>query len=329
MSDYTNLLDRITIYVGLSMFITGVIGNLLNAIVFYRTSVHNPSTLLLFLSSCSNLAFIFVGLFFRVMSTGFHLDWTIASATGCKTRYYFIQLFSLTSLSLLCYATIDQFFVTSQREKWRRLSKLSTTRRMILALITLWMLYSIPNALFSDVIQRTDGVMVCTFFTRNLNFNRFNAYFNLPLVWAIGPITVLIIFGTLTYRNVSLLQANQNRERVQRHLTSMILMHVILIIIGIIPLAFFYTYLAITFTASKDMNRKILESLLENLVSLVSYFSYSTSFFVYYLSSTTFRDQVQRLLHVSCRAHRIEPKRKTVLTLYPAGILHDFPTSRH
>ena len=321
MSQYTNLIDLTTIYAGLPLFITGVIGNLLNAIVFYRSNIHNPSTFLLFLSSCTNLVYMFVGLLSRVLAVGFDLDWTITSLTWCKARYYFIQLCSLTSVSLLCYATIDQFFVTSRTEKWRRFSTLSNTRKIILALIIFWILYSIPMALFSDVIERNIGVLVCSFFTKNLIFNRFAAYFSLPLVSAIGPITVLIMFGGLTYRNVSWLRANQNRERVQRQLTSMILLHVILIIISIIPLAFFYFYLAITLNDVKDVNRGFLENLIENLVSLISYFSYSTSFFVYFFSSTTFRCQLKRLLHL--RTPRVEPERKAVLSINPPRTPHD------
>ena len=321
MSKYANLIDLTTIYAGLPLFITGVIGNLLNAIIFYRSNIHNPSTFLLFLSSCMNLVYMFVGLLSRVLAIGFHLDWSIASPAGCKVRYYCIQLCSLTSVSLLCYATIDQFFVTSRAEKWRRLSTLANTRKIILALIIFWMFYSIPMALFSDVTERSAGVLVCSFFTKNLIFSRFAAYFNVPVVWAIGPIMVLIVFGGLTYRNVSWLRANRNRERVQRQLTSMILLHVILIIISIIPLAFFYTYLAITLNDVKDVNRRSVENLIENLVSLIWYFSYSTSFFVYYFSATTFRGQVKRLLHL--RTARIAPKRETMLTINPAKTLHD------
>ena len=303
MTTYTVILNQVTIYVGTPLFVIGVLGNLINACVFYKNNLQNPSTFLLFLVSCSNILYMHIGLLIRVLMTGFNVDLTFESVSWCKIRYALMQVCVLISISCTCYATLDQFFASSTQEKWRRLSRISLTRKVAFSLIIIWIVYSIPLLVFSNLVRRGNGKSICSIFTGSASFIKYAAYFNLPIVWAIAPICVLAIFGALTYRNVSLLRVNRNRERAQRHLTSMILLQIIFIIVGTIPLAFYYTYLAITLSIIKSPDRQALESLLENLVSLISFFTYSCSLFVYYFSSKTHCNQVKQLLRMTTRVN--------------------------
>jgi hypothetical protein len=305
MADYSVILNQFTIYVGSSFLITGLAGNLINAGVFYKNKFRNPTTFLLFLASCWNFMYITVGLLTRVLAAGLNVDVASNNRVWCKIRIYLIQLCALISISCICYATIDQFFVSSQHERLRRLSKISTTGTVICILIVYWILYSIPILFFSDFVQLGDGRIVCSF-TNNRHFIKFAAYFNLPIIWSIAPITVLITFGTLTYRNISLLKNVRNRERAQRYLTSMLLLYIIFIVIGTLPYAFFYVYSAITLNTVKSADRQALEKFLSNIVAVILYFSNSCSFFVYYTASATYRQQVKQFLHLSKGAPRGE-----------------------
>ena len=219
MSHYTFILNQFTLYVGSSFLIAGVLGNLINVGVFYKNNIRNPSTLLLFLASCFNILFISVGLLTRICAAGLNVDVASNNLSWCKARFYLLQLWALSSISCNCYATIDQYFVSSQREKLRRLSNISITVKVICILFLIWIVYSIPLIIYSNLIQLSDGSIACVF-VNNVGFNRYAAYFNLPIIWSITPISVLIIFGILTYRNISLLQNARSRERAQNHLTS-------------------------------------------------------------------------------------------------------------
>ena len=305
MSVYNIILKQITIYAGTSLFVSGVLGNLINICVFFKNNLENPSTFLLFLGSCSNIIYMYVGLLMRLLAVAFYTDLTALSISWCKMRFYLMQICILTSLFCICYAVVDQFFLSSNQEKWRRLSRISLTRKITLLSIVASILYSIPLIIFSDIIYKSNETFICTIFTYDLNFARFASYFTLPIIWAITPICVLIIFGVLTYRNISLLRGNLNRERTQRQLTSMILLHVIFIIVGTTPFAFFYIYLAITLSDIKSLERQALENLLENIVSLISYVPFSCSFFVYYFSSKTHRNHVKQLLHIHRRRNQV------------------------
>lgn len=245
MPDYTFILNQFTIYVGSLFLIAGVLGNLINAGVFFKNNLQNPSTLLLFLASCMNFLYITVGLLTRILAAGLNVDVASNSLGWCKARFYLLQLWSLSSVSCICYATIDQLFLLSQSEKLRRLSAISITRKVLCILLLFWIIYSIPLAIYSNLTVLSDGRIACVFVS-NIGFTRYASYFNLPIVWGFAPITVLIIFGILTYRNVSLLKNVRARERAQQHLTSMILLYIIFIIIGTLPYAFYYMYSAIT-----------------------------------------------------------------------------------
>jgi hypothetical protein len=314
MSIYNIISNQVTIYAGTSLFVIGVLGNSINACVFYKNNLKNPSNFLLFLVSCLNIIYIHIGLLTRVLAHGFNIDITILDTSWCKIRYFLVQVCSLTSLSCVCYAMIDQFFISSQYGRLRRLSKISTTRKVTLIIIFVWILYTIPTIIFTDHIPLSNGQIVCNSLPDNLAFIRFTSYFNLPIVWAIGPVSVLIVFGILTYHNINLMRGNRNRERTQRHLTSMILLQVIFITIGAIPFAVLYTYLGITLFVIKSPDRQALENFLENIVAIISYFSYSCSFFVYYFASRTYRNQVKQLLHIFRRHRQVAPMVNPIFT---------------
>jgi hypothetical protein len=305
MPDYPFIINKFTLYVGSVFLITGVLGNLTNVGVFYKNNLRNPSTLLLFLASCFNILFISVGLLTRITAAGFNVDVASNNSTWCKARLYLLQCWALSSISCICYATIDQYFASSQHAQLRRLSKISTTIKVVCIVLFIWIIYSTPLIIYSDLVRLLDGRTIC-YFLGNPGFLRYSSYFNLPIIWGIAPIAILVTFGILTYRNISLLQNVQNRERAQHHLTSMILLHVICIIIGNLPYASYYTYSAITLTTFKSVGRQQLETFLSNIVAVILYFSNSCSFFVYFLASATYRRQVKNFFHL-VKQTRVEP----------------------
>jgi hypothetical protein len=307
MPAYTSILNQFTIYVGSLFLITGVLGNLINAGVFYQNNLRNPSTLLLFLASCFNFLFIIVGLLTRILAAGLNIDVASNSLAWCKARFYLLQLWELGSVSCICYATIDQFFVSSQSERLRRLSRMSITVKVLCILLFFWILYSIPLLIYSNLIQLSDRRIACIFIS-NEGFTKYASYFNLPIIWGIAPITILITFGILTYRNISALKNIRTRERAQYHLASMILLHIIFIGVGTLPYAFYYTYAAITFHIAKSSDRQELETFLSNIVAVVLYFSNSCSFFVYYSATATYRQQVKRFFRLCGRTTQAEPR---------------------
>ncbi|UJR19563.1 hypothetical protein I4U23_022693 [Adineta vaga] len=136
-------------------------------------------------------------------------------------------------------------------------------------------------------------------------------YFTVPVLLSMAPIFFLIIVGALTYRNVSRLQGANARQRAQRHLVSMILLQTVFIVIGSVPYGLQSIYSAITTYTVKDSYRKAIEDAIFQIVNTIYYFPHAFSFFVYFISSTTFRDQVRTILHIPLKENRIIPLQGT------------------
>jgi uncharacterized membrane protein YciS (DUF1049 family) len=240
-----------------------------------------------------------------VLAVGFNLDWTLKNVGWCKMRLYISQVSSSISLSCVCNALLDQYFVSCQGEKWRRLSKLSITRLTTCLVSIVWILYALPIPILIELIPKGNGNVICSFINRD--YIRYLSYFGVPFLNAFIPIIFCAIVGMLTYRNISLVTFNRHRQQAQQHLTAMILLQIIFLITGSIPYGVFYIYIAITSTLMKSSDRLELEGLVSTIVSVFSYCSPIGAFFVYYFSSKAFCGQIKQLFKISPRQRPVQP----------------------
>ena len=295
MSLHTTITIPFVISIGLFFFVCGFFGNIFNIITFLKSDINNPSIILLFTSSCFSLIYLLDGLLTRVLAVGFSIDPTRTNLIWCKTRTYIGQTSSLISLTCICFAWCDQFFLSCQRQKYRRLSHLNRTKMAIFCIILFWLVYHIPFYVLAQHVSSGNQTYVCNVYAQ-YEFNKYFSYFHQPIIAALIPILFIIITGILIYKNVSLLRINHRRQRAQRNLTSMILIQTIFIVIQTIPYGFFSMYLAVTSYGFKPAYRIEIEAVITNIVSIFYYFSHSFSFFIYYISSSTYRQQAKQLL---------------------------------
>ncbi|UJR24665.1 hypothetical protein I4U23_006038 [Adineta vaga] len=292
--------------VGIVFFICGVFGNILNTIIFYTSQTNSPSTFLLFTSSLFSLIYLIDGLLTRTLAVGFNIDPTRTNLIWCKTRTYLGQASSLISLTCTCYAWCDQFFLSSSKQKYRRLSELKRTKIAILCIILFWFIYNIPFYVLAQHVKNGNETFLCNVFA-NYEFNKYFSFVHQPIIAALIPVIFIIIIGILVYNNLSLLRIHHRREKAQRNLTSMIRYQTISIIIQTIPYGFFSMYLTLTSYQSKSLYQTEIESVILNIVSIFYYFSHSFSSFIYYISSSSYRQQAKYLcLKMNCfRVNRI------------------------
>ncbi|CAF1025253.1 unnamed protein product [Rotaria sordida] len=114
--------DEITIYLGIPILVIGVLGRILNIIIFMslKTFRQNSCAFFLTIMSFVNIGQLLLSLFSRIVIIGFNVDWTDSSLTFCKFRYYCLQICALTSYTCMCLATIDQFLATSLHVYWQQ-----------------------------------------------------------------------------------------------------------------------------------------------------------------------------------------------------------------
>ena len=187
----------INTYVSGFMFIFGTFGNLLNIITFsclktYRSLI--TSTLLTMASFAGQLCLTFT-LGLNSISKWIDVHIPSRNLAICKSTKY-IQSFSiLVSLTCLCLSSIDRYLMTSRSVRQRQFM---TRKRALFLLVfwsSIWMCVTVPYLVYSTSIS---AINVCV---PGLHFGTAAAYLNLIVAICL-PITILSIFGWLTWKNL-------------------------------------------------------------------------------------------------------------------------------
>lgn len=279
--------QEITIYAGFIILITGIIGGLLNIIIFLslRTFREAPCTFYLIVMSIVNIANLLTGLLSRILISGFDLDWTLISSWYCKMRWYGLQLGVLTSFTCTCFTAIDQYMSTNARLQWRYWSNIKTARRLTAICILVWLVHGIFYLIYFNLVQSpTTGAVVCM--STNVVFQRYHVYGYLIVLAGIIPLVITTIFGLLAFHNVHLL-AYRTVPIVQRsldkQLTRMVLNQLLYNFIFTFPYTFLTT-LTSFLTNIKDPTIVEKFNFANVMVILLYYMSFSVSLkFLFYI----------------------------------------------
>ena len=266
MTDLFSVVRQYTLYIGYFLLIIGIIGNFLNIVLLssVRSYRCQPSTFYFLIASIFNLIVIVVGLFSRLLEFGHGFDWSNSSLFWCKFRSYFITSVPLIPVYCQCFATLDQYFVTSKNVQLRQLSQITRAYWTSFILILISLLHGIPFYLNYQISIETKKCL-CT----NLSLLIYLAVFVLG-IHLVLPTIFILVFGYLTYRNINRSIALTNQQA-DRQLTMMVFMQILLIISTAIPYATYQIYSFITIAKIKDSNRILIELFVMTIVSLNTY----------------------------------------------------------
>ncbi|UJR11454.1 hypothetical protein I4U23_015633 [Adineta vaga] len=312
--------NLLTTYLGSIILITGVLGELLNIIVFLslRTFRESSCAFYLTLSSVLKLIHLLTGLLSRVVISAADVDWTLLSPFYCKLRAYLIEFCSVSSLGLICLAVIDQFFATSPHRRWQQWSHIKIARRLSATLLFFATVTSSPYLVFFELITLpTTGSHACTII--NPTFLRYNNDFNLPVLFAPLPVLITIIFALLTYWNVKQIAYRTVplvRRRLDQQLTTMVLVQTVVNVIAIAPYIILMTIVThSTLLSNKEINYQIQFGVTTLLC--IYYLYCASSFYIYVCTSERFRRQLRHVLFdiywSQCRRRRVNPAVQIVL----------------
>lgn len=278
VSILADLPQKLFLYLGQPLFFIGLLGGLLNLIVFLSLKTFRQSSCASYfiIMSSVNLGQLLTGYLSRIMITGYNIDWTQTSLFYCKFRWYFFQLFTLTSFACMCFATIDQYVATStyrqnQRQKWNnvKLAYCFCTISFVLAVV-----HGIPSIIVFDhipspVMNKSLCIITNSFYQKYRTFG-----FNLILAGLL-PVFITVLFGSLAYRNVKQIAYRtvpMVRRELDKQLTIMVLIQVIYVFIAIVP----YTIVVILITNLDLSNKPLLVAYLQFVECLgaLIYYSY-------------------------------------------------------
>jgi hypothetical protein len=203
-SNFLFAAQEVTIYLGIPILVAGLIGEILNCIVFLslKTFRENTCTFYLIIMSFVDIGQLLTSLLPQIMNNGFNINWALTSLWYCKFRVYILQFCTLMSYTCMCLATMDQFFATSFNPRWQQLSNIKLARILSLIFFIIWLLHGIPYLIYLNIVSTpTTNTLYCTI-ANTILLQYFNYGFIVTLAGFL-PVIITILFGFLAYRNVT------------------------------------------------------------------------------------------------------------------------------
>ncbi|CAF1488812.1 unnamed protein product [Rotaria sordida] len=283
MSTNFAIIERqIITYCGIPIFVAGVIGGILNIIVFLslRTFRQSSCGLYLIVMSIFNIGHLFLALFYRILTILSGVDVAATSLFICKLRSFLAQICSATSMTCFCMATIDQYFATCSRVRWQLWCNIKLSQRIIIISIIIWILHGIPFLVFyNHVLSSITNKITCI--STNYIFDQYRIFvFALGLV---GYLAIIIgaLFGSMAFYNVQQMAYRAVplvRRELEKQLTVMVLVEVVVNILALLP----YTTIN---AVSQNKN-------LTNNSFIQAQIQFASPFYVYICASERFRKQL-------------------------------------
>ncbi|CAF1105908.1 unnamed protein product [Adineta steineri] len=289
---------QVAIYGGITVFIPGVLGELLNTIVFLslRTFRQNSCAFYLTIMSIVNIGQLFAGLLARVMLYVIDYDGTESSLFYCKFRLYFSHICVMTSLTCFCLATIDQYCATSSNPRFQQLCNIKLAQRLVIIFSFIWAVHGIPYAvLYYHSVSSTTGKVSCVM--TNTIYLQYRAYFIVLILLGFLPLSITALFGFMAYRNVQRSPHYTKpliRRELDRQLTVMVLVQVLVNIFTLLPYAI-VNILSLQMENTNNLLLKTQIQLASNITLIMYYVYYANPFYIYICASERFRRQ---LIHV-------------------------------
>ena len=222
---------QIIIYCGTPIFLAGIIGVLLNTVVFLSLRTFRQSSCAFYLTimSIANIGPIFFGLLSRIMIALLGFDGTERSLFYCKARLYITHVCIGTSLTCMCLATIDQYLATCSRPHWQHFCNIKLARRIILCSTIVWSSHGIRYLIFLIHVKSANtNIVSCT--TTNYVFGQYRIYIVLLVLIGYLPAVIATFFGSMAYYNVRHLTYRtipMVRRELDKQLTTMVLVQIV------------------------------------------------------------------------------------------------------
>jgi hypothetical protein len=238
--------QQVVIYVGIFLFIAGIIGGPLVLLVFLslRTFRENSCAFYLTIMSIVNTLHLFTGILTFIMIDGFAINWPNMSIFYCKFRSFYVQLCVLTSMACMCLAVIDQFLATCSHPRWHQWNNIKVARYMVIGIVIVGILHGIPFLLYNNhILSPLTGQTYCAI--TNTIFQKYYSIFYYPILVNALPIITMMFFGIMAYRNVQQIAYRTVplvRRELDKQLTTMVLVQVLFDVLAGAPIVFLTIY---------------------------------------------------------------------------------------
>ncbi|CAF0811252.1 unnamed protein product [Adineta steineri] len=279
-----------SLILGFTLLIGGVLGNILNIIVFIKTGNYknNACSLYMFVRTFLDLYVLLAGLTTKILSAGFQIDFTLVNRIWCKTRFGIAEINSESTYILVCLQAIDAFICSSPSAVVRQKSNIRVARYLVIGSLSFCCIHEIPYFIFQDLVI-VGGTPMCI--TTNTIYAQYHTYIFALGIITITPIIVISIFGFLTIRHMKTIAVTRTLSSLTKQTISMALFQIVAVLVFNSPYAASLIYSLITANVVKDSYRRAVEQPILSFIGTYSYGPFASSFYCYCLSKR-FRNQL-------------------------------------
>lgn len=284
-------------YVPIGLLLFGIIGNSMSCLVFLQKSLRtNPCAMCFLAASIANLVSLIDGIPSRMLSSWNILpDLTDTNAVLCKCRITVLFISRNIASWLLVFAAVDRYLISSSNVNIRQKSNTKQAYIWIglvcLGSTVIWIesAYCFDANLIGTPVKcyaKSDACRVINDLAQSL-------------MTTIIPSTIMMIVGLYTIKNIQQSHRvgptsvshtiGERRRKTDHNLTKMLFAQVMLLTIFNVPQAIQKFYLTATFYHLKSADQRALENLIFNIVLLMTYVANCMPFYLYILTSHSFR----------------------------------------
>ncbi|CAF0909423.1 unnamed protein product [Adineta steineri] len=288
-----------SLYTGYAMLSFGVIGNVLNLLVFIQLKLFrtNRCAFYITIESISNLIYQFLSITLTVLTSIYGDDATGRSSIWCKFRYIVAQICAFTTFYMICFSAVDQFFSTNHHFNLRQMCTLRLGRYFAFIFICFAIVHSIALGSSYDV-QPTLGCIISNYVAVE-----YSTFFFYPVLGGFLPIVIASLFSILAYHNVRRIVRRQLpivRRKLDKQITAMVLMRVIAFVCLVLPYNAYRIY-TINFPISRSVPiAYAVGRLIQAIFIFISNINFLINFYIFILFSSRFRRQVKFVLVKRC-----------------------------
>jgi hypothetical protein len=230
----------------------------------------------------------------------------------CKIRGYLFQICLMLSRWFVAFACIDRFALSSDKVRLRNFAKTNKAYRVIIIIIIIWSIICSHRLIFYEIQGNICGIVT------NMGAALYHSAYVI-VGGGILPATIMIICAYLIRRNLALKQQRQiqilvtiqPRKSLDQQVLNMLFIQIICYIIFIIPQLCNLVFNTISIIDPNRSNEHLaIEKFVAFIAELMLYLFPVTSFYLYTLTSRTFRNELIKFIHLiffCCWKNRITP----------------------
>jgi hypothetical protein len=292
-------------------FALGAVGLIFNILVFSRSALRRePCSFYFLLSTCYDLFVVFLILPVRILSNSYNINMADYNLGLCKIESFTFYVTRVISIWLIVLACIDRYLHSSSSLRIRRMSSLRSAKistGMISIIVLILYCHMLVYYEITYVSNQFGGITPKCNSQQGI-YRTFLGFWHLVLS-SLCPSFLMLLFGCLTLKNVRhhrqlVHRVGENRSirRTDSQLLRMLAAQVLVIIIATLPYCVYELYSSFTSSFKMSTLKIAQDNLTNQITGIVTYFAYSSSFYLYTLTGSIFRKEALKIFG-RCRHH--------------------------